>query len=99
MTQIDEQGRIVPTAGLKRLPFDDGIAKTFLGQAHIAGTGPDGMTCRECTFWHSLRTVKTTGGGCGSGALPARAQREGRQAQEGAVPVLDPREAEARDPT
>lgn len=24
------------------------IAETYLGQAHIAGTGPEGRTCREC---------------------------------------------------
>lgn len=27
------------------------IAETYLGQAHIAGTGPSGKTCRECRFW------------------------------------------------
>lgn len=27
------------------------IAETYLGQAHIAGTGPEGRTCRECKFW------------------------------------------------
>jgi len=32
--------------------FDRPIRETFLGQAHIAGTGPEGKTCRECVFWH-----------------------------------------------
>lgn len=36
---------------LKHLPEHDAQIATFLGQAHIAGTGPDGMTCRECVFW------------------------------------------------
>lgn len=33
-------------------PCDIPIRETFLGQAHIAGTGPDEKTCRECRFWH-----------------------------------------------
>lgn len=28
------------------------VSQTYLGQAHIAGTGPVGTTCRECVFWH-----------------------------------------------
>lgn len=27
------------------------ILKTHLGQAHFAGTGPAGKTCRECAKW------------------------------------------------
>ena len=30
----------------------DRLRRTHLGQAHIAGTGPDGRTCRDCRFWH-----------------------------------------------
>ncbi len=30
---------------------DEAIVKTFLGQAHLAGTGPEGTTCRECIWW------------------------------------------------
>lgn len=29
------------------------IAGTFVGQAHIAGTGPADKTCRECVFWQN----------------------------------------------
>lgn len=36
---------------LNPLPHEAGIRATFLGQAHIAGTGPDGKTCRECAFY------------------------------------------------
>ncbi len=36
---------------MKALPHEAAIRNTFLGQAHIAGTGPDGKTCRECAFW------------------------------------------------
>lgn len=25
--------------------------KTYVGMAHLAGSGPAGMTCRECAFW------------------------------------------------
>lgn len=35
-----------------RAPFDAQLSKTYLGQAHIAGTGPAGKTCRECKHWH-----------------------------------------------
>lgn len=38
------------------------IADTYLGQAHIAGTGPEGMTCRECRFWHVWQTRKLASG-------------------------------------
>lgn len=31
----------------------DPILRTKPGQAHIAGTGPDGATCRECAKWHN----------------------------------------------
>ena len=40
---------------LKMLPEHAAIAGTFLGQAHIAGTGPCGKTCRECAFWGVLK--------------------------------------------
>jgi hypothetical protein len=39
------------------------IADTFLGQAHIAGTGPVSATCRECVFWHAWKWQKLAGGG------------------------------------
>ena len=38
----------------KRMTHDlahDKISQTYRGQAHIAGTGPDGITCRECLFF------------------------------------------------
>ncbi|NPD15294.1 hypothetical protein HOY34_08790 [Xinfangfangia sp. D13-10-4-6] len=38
-------------ARMKALPHKAAIRNTFLGQAHIAGTGPEGKTCRECAFW------------------------------------------------
>lgn len=38
------------------------IAETYLGQAHIAGTGPEGKTCRECIFWHVWKSRKVSGG-------------------------------------
>lgn len=38
------------------------IAETFLGQAHIAGTGPDGASCRECVFWCLIRHRKDPAG-------------------------------------
>ena len=41
----------------RHLTTDDNqarLAATFVGQAHIACTGPEGATCRECTYWGSL---------------------------------------------
>jgi hypothetical protein len=32
--------------------FDAKFRSTYLGQAHLAGTGPAGKTCRECIYWH-----------------------------------------------
>jgi hypothetical protein len=34
--------------------FDAALKATHLGQAHIAGTGPEGKTCRECRFFGLL---------------------------------------------
>lgn len=42
--------------------FDHPIRETFLGQAHIAGTGPEGKTCRECRFWGRKATRKSPEG-------------------------------------
>lgn len=38
---------------LHRCEFDAKIERTHLGQAHLAGTGPKGTTCRECAFFAS----------------------------------------------
>lgn len=43
---------------MKGAEFDGAIRETFLGQAHIAGTGPEGKTCRECVHWCVIRTRK-----------------------------------------
>lgn len=39
------------TRHLTPLPEHDRLMRTFIGQAHIAGTGPAGKTCRECALW------------------------------------------------
>ena len=39
-------------AKLHLQPHDQAFAATYLGQAHIAGTGPEGTTCRQCRWWH-----------------------------------------------
>lgn len=36
---------------LHRTRHDNRFAMTHLGQAHLAGTGPKGKTCRECVYW------------------------------------------------
>lgn len=38
---------------LHRSEFDAKIEATHLGQAHYAGTGPDGTTCRQCQHFVS----------------------------------------------
>lgn len=43
--------------------FDSPIRQTFLGQAHIAGTGPEGTTCRECVWWQLIGHRRVAGGG------------------------------------
>ncbi|RVD44640.1 hypothetical protein EN742_01610 [Mesorhizobium sp. M4A.F.Ca.ET.020.02.1.1] len=48
-------------ANLTAGAHDAAIRATYLGQAHIAGTGPQGATCRECVFWHKWKAA--TGGG------------------------------------
>lgn len=48
-------------------PCDGPIKETFLGQAHIAGTGPEGTTCRECVFWHKHKHTKDGPAPCGPG--------------------------------
>lgn len=45
---------------LTAAPFDERFRATFLGQAHLAGTGPDNATCRECKFWHVWRGTAST---------------------------------------
>lgn len=42
------------TPNLHDAGFEDAIRATFLGQAHIAGTGPEGKTCRECRMWYVM---------------------------------------------
>lgn len=39
---------------------DAAIRETFLGQAHIAGTGPEGKTCRECAHWHAWKNARNS---------------------------------------
>lgn len=43
---------------LTEAKFDTPIRETYLGQAHIAGTGPQGKTCRECEHWHQWKYSK-----------------------------------------
>ena len=40
---------------MKGAAHDEKIRQTFIGQAHIAGTGPEGKTCRECYYWYAMK--------------------------------------------
>lgn len=48
LTQFDAQKRVM---------------NTHLGQAHIAGSGPEGTTCRQCRYWgyHNEEPYKYAG--------------------------------------
>lgn len=44
------------TEGLHHTAWDSQLQRTHIGQAHLAGTGPAGKTCRECLFYgHGVR--------------------------------------------
>jgi hypothetical protein len=43
------------TPNLHEARFDAALKATHLGQAHIAGTGPEDKTCRECRFYGILQ--------------------------------------------
>lgn len=44
-------GKIQVNTHLTSDPARDAIANTYIGQAHIGGTGPNGTTCRKCRYW------------------------------------------------
>lgn len=48
--------------GMTQFESHKPIMQTYLGQAHIAGTGPQGKTCRECVFWHIEKYKKVADG-------------------------------------
>ena len=35
-------------------PGHQNVGRTHLGQAHLAGTGPEGATCGQCCHWYSV---------------------------------------------
>ena len=43
-------------------PAHDRIAETYVGQAHIAKTGPEGVKCGDCRYWHNWKTVREGSG-------------------------------------
>ena len=51
--------------------------QTYAGQAHFAGTGPAGKTCRECLFWVPAPGLSkhAYGNGIGRELKPCRCQR------------------------
>lgn len=40
--------------GLHSNEWDEVIRRTHIGQAHLAGTGPEGATCRTCKFFGKI---------------------------------------------
>lgn len=43
-------------------PSHDRFGDTYPGQAHVAGTGPKDVQCKDCIFWHNWKTVRTATG-------------------------------------
>lgn len=64
--------------------FDARIKRTHLGQAHFAGTGPEGKTCRECVHFSSggyfsksdRERAKTLKPGLCTAPMPGKARRK-----------------------
>jgi len=48
---------------LTSAPADAMARATHPGQAHFAGTGPRGKTCRECTMWAHVKDDYRAKGG------------------------------------
>ena len=69
---------------LKAMPHDAAIRKTYLGQAHIAGTGQEGKTCRECAFWGLCKKGEIVS----PGHYAANNKKQGGGAEERPVPSL-----------
>jgi len=44
-------GKFILNDHLTKDPNHTGLQNTYLGQASIAGNGPESSTCRECKFW------------------------------------------------
>lgn len=42
---------LVLDKSLHEAGFEERVRGTFLGQAHFAGSGPSGTSCRECEHW------------------------------------------------
>lgn len=62
------------SAHLHDCAFDPAFRDTHLGQAHLAGTGPAGKTCRECRFFGLVDTKN--GGGLVSPGYYAKSSKE-----------------------
>ena len=63
---------------LTRGSVDHLAAKTHIGMAHFAGTGPAGVSCRECIHWASKRDYYARGGKHGPTLKPSPCIRFGR---------------------
>jgi hypothetical protein len=78
------------------------IADTYLGQAHIAGTGPEGRTCRECRFWHAWKWRKLVGGQRAHCDRPWILRQETQacaaRPEEGQMQSADPEQGEPAHP-
>ncbi len=51
MNELPDPDHMQLTQHMTRIGYEEAIERTYLGQAHIAGTGPEGTTCRHCAFW------------------------------------------------
>lgn len=59
------------------------VAASYEGQAHFAKTGPDGATCRECSYWCRPDSAKGGAYGRSSGWLKPKRCRKYRKMSGG----------------
>ena len=83
--------------------FDCPIRNTYLGQAHIAGTGPEGTTCRQCAHWGKKTYVKDEHGDYVEKFAPPQAERQkaqdvSRRAERRLLPQTHPKQSKASHP-
>lgn len=83
--------------------FDCPIRNTYLGQAHIAGTGPEGTTCRQCKHWGKTKFVKDEHGNYVEKFAPPQTEWQKAQAVSGRakrrlLPQAHPQQSKASHP-
>jgi hypothetical protein len=82
--------RLVLTHGLNHEGQEDFaslIPRTYDGQAHLGGSGPQGRVCRECQFWLATWKWDSAKGLAGGTPKPARCAKFQESAMRKGTPV------------